>query len=194
MDSLENITQQIWQDLKAAPTDFSSPWRLPLLSTVDQAGHPQTRILVLRGAVPQSHTLTFFSDARAAKCALIKNNPHVAVTFFEGDKGVQLVLAGTATIIQTGKTVDALWHDISLKGRTLYGTDKAPGTQISPDENVLQIPTDLNDTETWRKNFAIIEVTVTSGDWLCLAQRGSDQPNRRAYLSFEDKKSFWRVP
>ncbi|NUU79814.1 pyridoxine/pyridoxamine 5'-phosphate oxidase [Paenibacillus xylanilyticus] len=77
----------------AIDSDVKEPHAMTI-STVDQDGHPDARVLILKNVVDDS--FYFASSAESRKGQQLKDNPHVALTFYWPALGRQIRIKGTA--------------------------------------------------------------------------------------------------
>jgi len=87
--------------------------------------------MVLRGVDVAAATLTFFTDARAAKVAALTVDPRIAVVAYDPIAQVQVRLTGTAAIATEGRAVAASWREVPPAGRRSYTALPPPGTQLA---------------------------------------------------------------
>jgi pyridoxamine 5'-phosphate oxidase len=76
------LHRKIWNELDKAILDRSHGWRTPVLATIDHAGHPDARTVVLRKIHPENQKLTIYTDKRSPKISQISNHPDVALVFW----------------------------------------------------------------------------------------------------------------
>lgn len=143
--------------------------------------------MVVRAVDPAAATLTFFTDARAAKVAALAAAPDVAVIAYDPDARLQLRLRGTATIAVAGAGVEAAWATVPPSARAAYRTAAAPGTPARSAAAAARLGDDDG-----RGAFAVLTIAVTVVEWLDLATRG----HRRAVHRRDGTawRGEWRVP
>ena len=66
-----------------------------VLATVDKAGRPSTRAVLLKGV--DERGFVFFTNHDSRKGRELAGNPHAALTFYWTDLGRQVCIAGTVT-------------------------------------------------------------------------------------------------
>lgn len=189
-ETLETLRAAFWRDLSDAIDDRDSPFRTPVLATVEANGAPSARIVVLRAVAAETAELGFHSDHRAAKVRALSDTPRAAVTFWHPSLRVQYRVEGAARIETSGARVDAAWDATPEPSRWSYGGAPAPGVEIATPDVFAHAHTDAEA----RRAFAIVTLQVTSLDRLELSTPrhrravftwdGSGQPNRAA----------WRAP
>lgn len=145
-----------WRALVDATTR-RTPFTLAALATVDAAGSPRVRSVILRACDPDAGVLSFATDARSAKVAEIRGNPRVALSGYDEAAGVQLRLEGRALVVADAAERRRRWDSLGEHTRRSYGSSSVPGTSLpaggrpaGPDE----------DERVWFERFAWVEVTV----------------------------------
>lgn len=153
-----------WDLLAAAPGDRSG-LRLPVVATVAD-GEADARVMVLRTVDRAANTLQVYSDARAAKVAVLAAAPRVAVTGYDPATRLQLRLHGIASIA-TDSGADAAWAALTTAGRTAYQSVDAPGTAVAGPPPLPDVPGDEG-----RARFAVVTIVLDRFEWLDLAVPG----------------------
>ncbi len=140
--------------------------------------------MVLRAVDVACATLTFFTDARAAKLAALNGDARVAVVAYDPVSQTQLRLRGAAAVATDGAAVEACWATVPVSSRRAYATTSAPGSAV-PTADV-----DLGGDA--RANFAVLTVFVDEIDRLDLA---GPQHVRVAFRrDGAGWRGGWRVP
>lgn len=176
--TLEAVLHGIWQALAAAPADASAPWRFPALATVDAAGAPRLRTLVLRAADRSTATLALHTDARSAKAAEIARDPRVALLFWDSARLVQLRAEGTATLAPDESAFAAL----PPAARGVYAVAPPPGTPIPAAGAFAHADP--------APAFRLLRVAVARLEWLDL----SGPRHARARFDMAAAHACWLVP
>lgn len=158
----------VFRRLAQASADPEDPFRTPVLATVDAAGTPALRHVVLREVVAVNAKLTAWTDARSAKCADIAANPRVAWLFWDPATRLQVRLSGRAEVLTAGARLESTWAGISSTRRREYLANVAPGALLgSAEADRPAAPA-----------FAMIDSWMETADLLQLDRRG----HRRARL------------
>lgn len=179
-DTLDALDERIWQMLTRAVADRKSPWRLAQLGTVDDAGCPQIRTLVLRAVGLTARTLDLHTDARSGKVDEIAALPEVALLFWDPRGQTQLRLSAVATIL--GPDRDET-RDIFNE---LPPGSIQPYRQAAPPGRPLENPADAIDAAPPRDpvealaDFRVLRLTVRDIDFLWLRSGG----HRRAKFTY----------
>ncbi len=175
--SLDQIVNEIWTELQAGVTSGKHPFHLPVLGTVDAAGWPQLRTVVLRGADPERLRLLCHCDRRSPKVDQVRTQPCVTWLFYDPQAKVQLRVRAWAEVLADDPEADRRWLATTIRSRRCYLAPRAPGTKsVDPTSN---LPEDLRDndpeparSEQGRDRFAVIAARVREIDWLCLDGSG----------------------
>lgn len=177
----------VWQLLQRGARDRHAAARHPCLVTMDAAGLPQARTVVLRAVHPDLRELVFHSDRRSQKVAALRAHPACAVHVYDPRRRLQLRMDGDATVATEGPEVDAEWQRLSPSAREGYAVRRPPGSALAAPEDA----TDLGD-EVWaRRQFCRIRVRVRALEGLWLRPEG----HRRAGFCYEPPQPpEWRVP
>ena len=102
-----------------------------------------------------------------------------AIHAFDGE--LQLRFNGTATVQTTGAHTDDHWRQASMGLQVLLASPDDPGRPLTrPDPRLVGMKhsLDAGDEKTARDRFAVIEVAVSSAEWLQIS--GDEQ--RRAIM------------
>lgn len=164
---LASIDASAWADLEKAATDPQSDYRYINLCSVDAAGRPQARMVVLRYADPIRHTLEIHTDIRSSKWTEIAANPSVTILGYCPTSRVQLRLQGTATLHGPGSHLaDQAWGKLSDRKRSTY-TGGPPG-----DELVTETSASAGQVQDagGKAIFGVLTVQAESLDWCKLGE------------------------
>jgi hypothetical protein len=168
-----------WRALAEATTRRTGS-TLAALATVDATGAPQLRSVILRDCDPHAGTLGFATDGRSAKVHEIRAEPRVAVTVYDDATGVQLRLAGRATVVTDPEERRRRWAALGAHTRRGYASPTAPGTPLAADPGTGQADPDPGEPdEAWFDRFAWVEVRVDAVDRLDV----SADPQERVLLT-----------
>ena len=194
-DSLPDILAHAWSLLVRGGADRKSPVHTPVIASVDAAGLPQVRVMVLRKADPATATLRLHTDARSPKVAQL-NGKAVAVLAYHPAEQVQLRIAGTARVLTDDDVVEGIWNQSTLFARRCYLAEHPPGTPLPGPSSGLpawiegQQPT-AEQIVPARANFATLWIEVTAIDWLHLANSGH---RRAVFRSADGWSGEWVAP
>ena len=148
--------------LEESLVEKEHPWRVFTLSTVDDAGRPQSRSVVMREVESQNWLLRFYSDSRSPKILQLQHNPNVSLCFWNPLLKQQLRAEGVARLMSDMKAIDARWQSVK-DGPTVgdYTTKLAPGSEVDPLVEFVE--------ENW---FCVVEIKISSFDLLQLNREG----------------------
>lgn len=104
-----------------------------MLATVDDAGQPHLRTLLLKGV--DQHGFVFFSNYQSAKGEQLRTHPRAAMTFWWHDLERQVRIEGATERISDEES-DAYYHSRPLGSR--LGAWASPQSQIIDGREVLQ--------------------------------------------------------
>ncbi|MCH7797278.1 MAG: pyridoxamine 5'-phosphate oxidase family protein [Planctomycetes bacterium] len=180
--SYDSIADQAWKLLAQAGDDRSHPMRVVVLATLGDDGSPEARLMVVRGADRSRGKLWFYTDLRSPKVQQLRACPAVSAIAWDPACGVQLRIRGTATIDSSSPLADDHWLQASLGLQVLLHSPEDPGRPLKqPDPRLMGMKTamDANDEAAARRNFAVIEITITGIEWLQVC----DDDQRRAIMN-----------
>ncbi len=170
-DDLDACFAELWRLLSEGVERGRSGFHLPALATLDAAGRPRVRTVVLRAADRDAGTLRFHCDRRSDKAAEIARDGACALTAYDGETTVQIRAEGQATLHTDDALADAAWAAAQPMSRVCYGTAPGPGTAI-PAGGAYALP-DADEAHTLgRPHFAAVVVQVAALDFLYLDRRG----------------------
>jgi hypothetical protein len=185
--TLDGILTDAWERLRRGTVDRRSAFHAPTIATVDAAGAPRARTMILRGVDAPGWRLRLHTDRRAPKVTELDLNPRLAVHVYDPGAKLQVRLEGTGRVLTEGPEVEAAWAGSRPQSRDCYRVTDPPST-----------PIEAGDAWAWgevdgRASFAILMVEVHAVEWLYLAING----HRRARFLWRDDggiDSTWLVP
>lgn len=194
---LATALDSAWALLNEGARNRRSPVHTPALASIDAAGLPTQRVLVLRAAERDVAKLRFHTDARSPKLDQIGDGATVSVLAYHPDEKIQLRMTGLARFARIGDDVDVIWSSATPFARRCYLATTAPGTVIDTAGSGLpkwiegREPTE-HELLSARANFAVLTVELRQIDWLHLANSG----HRRARFTREGDEwsGCWLVP
>ncbi|MFM9853623.1 MAG: pyridoxamine 5'-phosphate oxidase family protein [Sphingomonadaceae bacterium] len=194
-DSLDDVLSDVWSRWVRGGADRKSAFHTPVVASVDDAGNPQQRVMVLRKCDAAARMIRFHTDIRSAKVAQI--GKRVSVIGYDPAAKIQIRVSGTAAIERDGLLADAAWAASNASSRRCYLAEPGPGTVTPlpgsglPASVESRVP-DIEETLPGRGNFAVMMVTLDSLEWLYLAHDG----HRRARFVWDDDawRGVWLIP
>ena len=187
--SLAEIQADIWQRLVDGVSNRGAVCHTPTIATVDAAGSPRCRTVVLRGCDVEGRRLRFHTDRRSAKVRELGASPALALHAYDAAAKLQLRLTGEAGLHNMDAEADAAWAAARAMSRECYRVEPGPGTPLAAPQQVDEPALDLDAA---RENFVVVWVTLTTLEWLYLAGAG----HRRARFRWDggDWQGEWLVP
>jgi pyridoxamine 5'-phosphate oxidase len=181
-----------WDIIEPGAKKRASPAHTPVVGTVDSAGGPQLRVMVLRSADRDSRLLRFHTDARSAKIAEIGGGCAASVLMYDPAEKLQLRLGGRLSNATDGGEIDTAWSGSTTFARRCYLAETAPGAHSDgPTSGLPQwiegkqpVESDLAGA---RQNFATLWFETHTVEWLYLANSG----HRRARWEWEPATGTW---
>lgn len=156
------------------------------------------RTVVIRQVLPDEKTISCYSDSRTEKIQEISSNRAVSWLFWDSERSIQLRLSGTATIHTDDAIANEHWGQTRPVNRKNYMAIQTPGSPLPqplsglPEGLDERDPT-LEESESGREYFAVVQTHVHFLDWLYLSKEG----NRRAKFRYEAgtvTEMQWVVP
>lgn len=170
-DDIALCFAELWRLLADGAARGQSGFHLPALATVDAAGRPHLRTVVLRAADGTSGTLRFHCDRRSDKAAEIAGQGACALSAYDPEAAVQIRVEGTARLHADDAVADAAWVGAQAMSRVCYGTEPGPGAAI-PEGGAYALPDAEAALTLGRPHFAAVLVRAERLDFLHLDRRG----------------------
>lgn len=197
---LEGLEAEIWDLLGRGYTDRHSPFRLPVVATVDAEGLPSARTVVLRHVDRAQRLIGFHTDMRSPKVEQLRQSAAVAWVFYDPRRKIQVRAQTVASLHVQDHTALGAWRNTPDHSRACYLAPRPPSTRLAtgadPSSAVVNGTPDHDHSELGWPNFAVVRCRVTSYDWLWLAAFG----HRRAEIAYDPRrfdtspKVRWLVP
>ncbi len=181
--NLQQIDRSAWTALASAASDANSSFRLVTLCSVDAAGRPQARTVVLRRVEQAARQLEFHTDIRSPKWLEIATNAQVTVLGYCPQSRLQLRLHGTAALYGPGSpAADCAWSQLPAHTQSTYAGGP-PGEvpilePVTPAAEAAQGST----AAAGKSYFGVVIISVSVLDWFQLQR----QNNLRALLTYAD--------
>lgn len=194
--SLEHMLRHAWNMIFQGTVKRNSPLREVVLSTIDEHGVPQNRMVILRKVEVADRRLTFFTDYRSGKINDIQSSQHISLLFWDSKKRVQIRCVGQLRMYKGDSLSKMYWDRIPKQGRGLYATIAPPGTPM-PEDGVYMPPNweerSLPETDVIAyPNFCVLICEVSKLDVLHL---GREQHQRGGFHWNGNSWSMeWLIP
>lgn len=196
--TLDDIATHAWAQLVRGVNDRKHGYHLPTLCTIDAAGRPSARTVVLRKVLPEQRAIICHTDVRSPKAHDVRERAHAAWMFYDTSIKEQVRAQGRAEVLHEGGLADAQWASSRTSSRRCYLAPHAPSNHVEaespnlPNAFVAQNPTD-EQSEAGRTNFAVIRCVVDRLEWLHIKHDG----HRRAGFAWDDagaRTDTWLTP
>ncbi len=190
-DDLDGLRAEGWRRLCEGARDRRSPFHTPTLATVDPAGRPRLRTVVLRAADGASASLRFHCDRRSDKAREIAAGRAAALHVYDARAKLQLRVEGRAQLHHDDALAAAAWAAALAMSRVCYGIEPAPGTALAAGDAYV-LPDEDPEARLGRENFCAVVLAAERMDLLYLDRRG----HRRAVFSRagEGWSGIWVAP
>ena len=195
-DDLDQINFKIWQMITDGVVNRHSSFHIPVMINSSENNN-NGRIVVLRNANSDQHTIRFHSDIRSPKVNNLKKNSKVFFIFYDKEEKIQLRVSGDAIINYKNNITKASWEKTAHMSRKCYLAAHAPGTVSEKptsgvSDKVENLKYTLEESESGYENFCVIETKIDSIEWLYLAAKG----HRRAKFEYSKNsiKKNWLTP
>ncbi|WMS42963.1 pyridoxamine 5'-phosphate oxidase family protein [Acuticoccus sp. MNP-M23] len=174
------VERAAWDAMVDGVKMRKSAFHQVVVATVDEAGRPQARTVVLRGADEGDRTLRFHTDVRSAKIPELAAAPSCAIILYDHDAKIQVRVSGDAAIHNRDALTESLWGAMPHYSKACYRQPFGPGAPVETPEMVAAAAA-LGDDAGYA-NFVAITVAVNEFEWLYLAANG----HRRARIDYRD--------
>jgi pyridoxamine 5'-phosphate oxidase len=178
--------EMAWQLWGRGTVDRHSGFHTPVVTSVDEAGNPQARTMILRAVDREARMMRFHTDARSAKMLHWKFKSRVCILGYDASKKIQLRVDGRVVFHMTDAVADDAWKNSRPESLAAYGVKSLPGSIVDTLNSAPQ------PDASGRENFAAVIAHVESLEWIYLNAEG----NRRAIFSWADGEmtSNWLQP
>ncbi|MGU3537656.1 pyridoxamine 5'-phosphate oxidase family protein [Methylobacterium sp. A54F] len=191
-DDLVLFREALWEALARGARDRRSAFHVPTLATVDAAGRPRARTVVLRAVDAAAGTLRVHCDRRSDKAREIAGSGAFALQAYDPDATLQVRAEGRATLHTDDALADAAWDAAQAMSRVCYGAEPGPGT-VLPAGGAYALPDAEAARTLGRPHFAVLLLRPERLEALYLARAG----HRRAAWAREADGAWtgrWLAP
>lgn len=188
---LEGSLAEAWRLLARGVADRRSGFHTPMVASLGRDGRPRARVVVLRGADPQSWTLRFHTDRRSEKFSELLADPRMALSGYDPGNKIQMRIEGRAILHTDDKVAEAAWVGSREMSRAVYGIQPGPGQELVK-ADAFSLPGQPEEVVAARPNFCAVTVQAETLEWLYLASAG----HRRALFRRDGAvvTSSWLAP
>lgn len=194
---LDSILAMIWRITVAGLGNTDSPFHSPVLATINEAGIPQARCVILQSVDRRVWSIGFNTDLRSEKVRSIHKLPETTLVVFDPSHNTQVRFTGKAHLHLNDAIANTAWEKTDPGARMLYRSPNPPGSPISDPKIIDRTIEDSERSviDAGRRNFASIIVNIQSIEWIGFNNNGQ---NRRAiFTRAPDKTSIiskWLSP
>lgn len=173
------VIADAWERLAGGAARGRHAFHTPALATVDAAGLPSVRTVVLRGCDPERRRLLCHSDARAPKVRSLLERPAAAWLFYDAEHKVQVRAVTRVSVHRVDALADRQWEATGPSSRRAYLAPATPGVDTADAAASPNLPASVRgrvpepeETLPGRENFAVLAAEVLSLDVLHLHHAG----------------------
>ena len=187
-NDIDAVERAAWDFMVRGALSRKSAFHQVTLATVDAAGLPQARTVVLRGADRAERQLRFHTDARSRKASELSASPKCSLLLYDHGAKVQVRVNGTAMVHAEAPVAEGIWQGMRDMSKACYRQGVAPGTSMDTADGAEGLL--LSDADGYG-NFVVVTVAVDGFEWLYLAAAG----HRRAHVRYgSTPERRWLAP
>lgn len=197
-EKLENIFSGIKSFLNEGVKLSSSGFHTMNVCTVE-GNSPKIRTVVFRNFDEENFVIYFHTDKRSQKINHLRENPNISLHFYSMNDKTQLIIEGSAEIIESGEYFENAWRNTKLMSRKCYLITVAPGTRLTEYKNGLpeifhkRSPL-LSESEEGKQYFTVVKVKSKDVEFLHLRAKGNIRARFTLDHSGKVKKSEFLIP
>lgn len=192
--------EEIWQEMSArlteAVTDRSHPLRLLTVATVDDAGLPQARTVVLRHFGQRERQVIFHLDRRSPKFAQMQARPQACLLWYDEATRTQVRLPATVTLHTADAVSHARWQNCQPMAKACYASTHGPSEMVDDSFTLSDAETarhwDVEQEAAAEANFAVAICTFGEVDLYRLAARSSTR-HRLQWQASANGEGHWQI-
>lgn len=118
-------------DLDEAAASARHPLHLVTVATVDAAGAPHARTVVVRGFDAHLREVRFHTDSRSPKALQIGAAGRVALCWYDPARRLQIRMPARAALHQGDAVALSAWRAARPMSRACYTSAEAPGARLT---------------------------------------------------------------
>jgi len=171
---LDRALDEAWSRLTVAADDLAHPMRLLALATIDAAGAPDARLMILRGVDRAENRLWLHADPGSPKLDQIRARPRVCLVTWDPRDGVMLRLYGRAST-HTGGELHAEHVEQLQRGLTRLADDAIARREIGAQRDPRAerfLHEGATDTDQLAGRTAVIDIRVERVAWMQTRRSG----------------------
>jgi len=185
-NDLTPIEKAIWQLLQEATTSYKAVFHYGTVANI-QNGRAALRTVILRNTDPVEKKLFFHTDIRSPKVAALKKDPALNWLFYDDPMKLQVRITADALIHYKDEIAEDAWQKLKTSSQLTYSITDAPGQYLEEKKGLPGMENDPELLHFAKNNFAVVETTVLTIDFLFLHHTG----NRRAIFDYQTKAANW---
>ncbi|MEL7238760.1 MAG: hypothetical protein AAGK78_07845 [Planctomycetota bacterium] len=163
-DDPDEVWAWTWQQIRRGTADRRSPFHAPTLATVDPAGLPTLRTVVLQACDEDNAMLLCHTHCDAGKVAHVRDRPGSSWHIYDRGRKVQVILSGETTVHAKDDLAEERWLAVREFSRMCYRRPLPPGRPRPEDWPVHE--------GTGREHFCVLRTRVHTVRWLFLHHAG----------------------
>ncbi len=184
-NTLAEVWELVWKQLRSAPSDRSHPFRLLNLGT-QMEEQVRQRYVVLRD-VTGNNKFIIFTDLRSAKVEQLQQNPQASLLAYHPEEKFQVQVDVHCILHHQDSFCQAYWKSIPEPLKKAYTSRLAPGSTIPHPSAAHDWIGTINE-----QYFCVLEFTPLRVEVLQLV--GLAHLRAEFDLSRENGKGKWLVP
>lgn len=163
------------------------PYHLMAVACVNEQHQPELRTVVLRKHDADARIIAFHTDIRSPKVAWLKQNPAIALLFYDTETKMQLRINGLAQVHYDDDITQTHWDQTRQSSKSCYlaehgsSVEVKDASQCGVDSTSYKVQSAQEEADAYQ-NFAVIYIDYSALDVVQLKASG----HSRALLSWDD--------
>ncbi len=185
-NDLAAVEKVIWQLLQEATRSYKAVFHYGTVANVQNSA-PALRTVILRHADALEKKLFFHTDIRSPKVEALQKDNRVSWSFYSEPIKLQVRMTAEARIHYENEVAENAWQKLKPNSHITYSALHAPGLPLTEHTNVAALEGDFNLLQFAKSNFAVVETSIQTIDFLFLHHAG----NRRAFFNCASGERYW---
>tara|TARA_B100001741_G_C16297685_1_gene479783 strand:- start:29 stop:616 length:588 start_codon:yes stop_codon:yes gene_type:complete len=175
MSFLKHSLSKEWNELVLGTKSAKHPFHQFVFTNIKN-NCPESRTVVLRNVCKEKRMIEFNTDNRSPKYYDLLENKNISALFYDSERKVQLRFNGEANILNNDSERLIIWEQLTRESKICYMGNFKPSTKLEiyqpniPSKKITEISND--EYLLGYQNFARIQITISSLDWLLLHSSG----------------------
>lgn len=182
LESLDKLLYTIKQQLIDGVKNRNNPYHYITVASINEKS-PEIRMVVNRAVDFEKRLINFHTDYRSPKINQLKQNPNVALLFYNIETKMQLRIKAIANIHYKDEVSKEKWSKTRNFSKLCYMHQLSPGSEVIGDFEKNKA-LDNGTNEEGYENFAVISCKFNSIDCMILGHE-----NHRRFLFEWDSKN-----